>query len=86
MIGWFLCGGGGGFLVGGGAFLVGGGSVCDDLGGVSTGDEVMLTSHPELDHCAPSPPPGFFKTPRSKSWGRERRPGSGPPQMMVTTP
>ena len=54
---WFFCGGGGGLVVGGGALLVGGGSVCDDLGGVSTGDEVMLTSHPELAHCAPPPPP-----------------------------
>ena len=52
MIG-FFCGGGGGLVIGGGALLVGGGSVCDDLGGVSTGDEVMLTSHPELAHCAP---------------------------------
>ena len=34
----FLCGGGGGLVVGGGALLVCGGSVCDDLGGVSTGD------------------------------------------------
>ena len=51
----FFCGGGGGLVVGGGALLVGGGSVCDDLGGVSTGDEVMLTSHPELAHCAPLP-------------------------------
>ena len=31
--------------------MVGGGSVRDDLGGVSTGDEVMLTSPPELAHC-----------------------------------
>ena len=31
--------------------MVGGGSVCDNLGGVSTGDEVVLTSHPELAHC-----------------------------------
>ena len=37
--------------LGGGAFLVGGGSVCDDMGCVSTGDEVMLTSPPELAHC-----------------------------------
>ena len=42
----------------GGALLVGGGSVCDDLGGVSTGDEVMLTSHPELAHCGGGGP-GF---------------------------
>ena len=47
----FLCGGGGGLVVGGGAFLVGGGNVCDDMGGVSTGDEVMLTSPPKLAHC-----------------------------------
>ena len=26
-------------------------SVCDDMGGVSTGDEVMLTPPPELAHC-----------------------------------
>ena len=51
----FFCDDGGGLVVGGGALLVGGGSVCDDLGGVSTGDEVMLTSHPELAHCAPPP-------------------------------
>ena len=44
----FFCGGGGGFVVVGGALLVGGCSVCDDLGCGSTGDEVMLTSHPEL--------------------------------------
>ena len=31
--------------------VVGGGSVSDDLGGVSTGDGVMLTSHPELAQC-----------------------------------
>ena len=42
-----------GLVIGGGALLVGGGSVCADLGGVSTGDEVMLTSHPELAHCPP---------------------------------
>ena len=36
-------------------FLVGGGSVCDDMRGVSTDDEVMLTSPPELAHCAPPP-------------------------------
>ena len=53
---WFFCGGGGGLVIGGGALLVGGGSVCDDLGGVSTGDEVMLTSHPELAHCGVPPP------------------------------
>ena len=53
----FFCGGGGGFVFGGGALLVGGGSVCDDLVGFSTGDEVMLTSHPVLAHCAPPPPP-----------------------------
>ena len=46
----FFCDDGGGLVVGGGALLVGGGSVCDDLGGVSTGDEVMLTSYPELAH------------------------------------
>ena len=51
----FFCGGGGGFVVGGGAFLVGSGSVCDDMSGGSTGDEVMLTSPPELAHCAPPP-------------------------------
>ena len=49
-------GGGEGLVGSGGALLVGVGSVCDDLGGVSTGDEVMLTSHPELAHCAPTPP------------------------------
>ena len=48
-----FCGGGGVLVIGGGALLVGGGSDCDDLGGVSTGDEVMLTAHPELAHCAP---------------------------------
>ena len=53
----FFCDDGGGLVVGGGALLVGGGSVCDDLGGVSTGDEVMLTSHPVLAHCAPPLPP-----------------------------
>ena len=37
----------------GGALFVGVGSVCDDLGGASTGDEVMLTSHPELAHHPP---------------------------------
>ena len=31
--------------------MVGGGSVSDDMGGVSTGDEVMLTSTPKLAHC-----------------------------------
>ena len=45
-----FCGGGGGLVGGGGAFFVGGGSVCDDMahimGGVSTGEEVMLTSPP----------------------------------------
>ena len=46
-----FCGGGGGLVIGGGTLLVGGGSFCDDLGGVSTGDEVMLTSPPELAHC-----------------------------------
>ena len=53
----FFCGGGGGLFVGGCALLVGGGSVCDDLGDVSTGDEVMRTSHPELAHCASPPLP-----------------------------
>ena len=48
----------GGLHVGGGALLVGGGSVCDDLGRVSTGHEVMPTSQPELAHCAP-PLPGL---------------------------
>ena len=47
----FFCGGGGGLVFGDGAFLIGGSSVCDDLGGVSTVDEVMLTSTPDLDHC-----------------------------------
>ena len=47
-----FCGGGGG-LVGGGSFLVCGGSVWDYMGGVSTGDEVMLIQPPELAHCAP---------------------------------
>ena len=46
----FFCGEGGGLVVGGGALLVGGGCVCDDLGGVSTGDVVMLTLLPELAH------------------------------------
>ena len=49
----FFCGGGGGLVVGGGALLVGCGSACGYLGGFSTGDEVMLTSHPELAQCAP---------------------------------
>ena len=40
-------GGGGGLVFGGGAWLFGGSSVCDDLGSVSTGDKVMLTSPPE---------------------------------------
>ena len=35
--------------------MVGGVSVCDDMGCVSTGDEVMLSSPPELAHCAPPP-------------------------------
>ena len=39
----FFCGDGSGLAVGGGALLVGGGSACDDLGGVSTGDEVMVS-------------------------------------------
>ena len=52
----FFCGGGGGLDIGGGALLVGGCSVCDDLGGVSTGEEVMLASPPELAHYAPAPP------------------------------
>ena len=52
----FFCGGGGGLVIGGGALLVGGGSVCDDLGIISTCDEVMLTLHPELAHCATPPP------------------------------
>ena len=47
----FFCGGGGGLVFGGGTFLVGGGSVCDNMGGVSTDDEVMLTSPPDLAHC-----------------------------------
>ena len=51
----FFGGGGDGLAFGGGALLVGCGSVCDDLGGVSTGDEGMLTSPPELAHCAPLP-------------------------------
>ena len=52
----FVCGGGGGLVVIGGALFVGEGSVCDDLFGVYTGDEVMLTSPPELAHCTPPPP------------------------------
>ena len=55
MIVLFFCGGASGLVFGGGALLTGGCSVCDDLGGVSTGDEVMLTSPPELAHCAPFP-------------------------------
>ena len=46
-----FCGGGGGLVFGGGALLIVGSSACDDLGGVSTGDEVMLTQPPELAHC-----------------------------------
>ena len=57
MLGFFFCGGAGGLVIGGGELLVGGGSVCDDLVGFSTGDEIMLTSHPVLAHCAPPPPP-----------------------------
>ena len=45
-----FCGAGGGFVFDGGALLIGGSSVCDDLGGISTGDEVVLTSPPELAH------------------------------------
>ena len=33
--------------------LIGGSSVCDDFGCVSTGDEVMLTSPPELGFSQP---------------------------------
>ena len=33
--------------------MVDGGSVFDHMGGFSTGDNVMLTSPPELAHCAP---------------------------------
>ena len=51
----FFCGGGSGLVVCGGAFLVGGGSVCDDMGGVCTGDEVILTSPPELATVTPRP-------------------------------
>ena len=36
-------------MVGSGALVVGGGSVCCDLG------RGMLTSSPELAHCAPPP-------------------------------
>ena len=49
-----FCGGGSGLVFGGGAFLVVGGSGCDNMGGASTGD-IMLTSTPELAHCAPPP-------------------------------
>ena len=38
-------------VVVGGAFMVGGVSVSDDMGGISTGDEVIFTSTPELAHC-----------------------------------
>ena len=38
-----MCGGGGALVFGGGALLIGGSSIGDDLGGVSTGDEVRLT-------------------------------------------
>ena len=44
-------GGGGGLVFGGGAFLIGGISVCNDFGGVSTGDGVLLTSPPDLVPC-----------------------------------
>ena len=49
--------------------MVGGGSVCDELGGVSNVDEVMLTSHPELDHCAPLPSPRIFQDPSFQELG-----------------
>ena len=52
-------------VVGGGVFLVGGVSVCDDMG-----DEVMLTSPPELAHCAP---------PHIVPFGKFHRIGGAPP-------
>ena len=37
--------------------VVGGGSVCGDCGSVSTGgEEVVMTSPPEMVHCFPAPP------------------------------
>ena len=48
-------------MVSGGALVVGGGSVCGDLGVlalVMDFREVMLTSPPELAHCAPPPSGG----------------------------
>ena len=74
----FFCGGGGGLVVGGGALLVGCGSACGYLGGFSTGDEVMLTSHPELAHCAP-PPEGH----PYRSLGGKRSGGSGESPIMT---
>ena len=53
-------GSGGGLVVGCGAFLVGGGSVCEDMGGFSTGDEVLLTSPSELVHCGGMGGRSFF--------------------------
>ena len=35
-----FCDGGGRLVFGGGALLIGGSHVCDDLGGVSTGDDL----------------------------------------------
>ena len=53
----FFGGWGEGVVVGGGVFLVGGGSVFDDMGGVCTGDEVMLTSPRCTAMCPPPLPP-----------------------------
>ena len=53
-----FCGGGGGLVFSGGALVVGGGSICGDLGVltlVMDFREVILTSPPELAHCAPPP-------------------------------
>ena len=56
--GCYFCGCGGGLVVGGGVLGVGGGSICGDWGVlalVMDFREVMLTSPPELAHCAPPP-------------------------------
>ena len=59
----YFCGCGSGLVIVGGALVVGGGRVCSELGGGGGGlfamvmdfIKVMLTSPPELAHCAPPP-------------------------------
>ena len=71
----YFCGYGGGEVVGCAALVVGGGNVCGDWGVLALVldfREVMLTSHPELAHCAspllsenirnrPTPPPPLVR-------------------------